>query len=292
VIRTSALKNYASAHAEASAKYEVARKNLVPVISQANSVANYVANTCKVSATGNWGKITPFVTKATQFDPKTQKAVFRLLRTLARGSTPDRQTATDMLAVGQALGMLSTTGVALIGNAVRSNFSISVGASGGWVAGVNSSVSLAMNTYKVGLPQSAGVHEMAIAVSTGVQVAVGTSALAAGATVGFGLGWSPGSVTEAAGPTVTAGGELGGIDVAAQWFVPPSLQQVLANDAAKKEFDVNSLKDALTPSVIGSITTMCQVPGISAGVSFPSSANLGNVTFSPGYTHVVWKGLL
>jgi hypothetical protein len=89
---------------------------------------------------------------------------------------------------------------------------------------------------------------------------------------------------------VTAGGELGGIDVAAQWFVPPSLQQVLANDAAKKEFDVNSLKDALTPSVIGSITTMCQVPGISAGVSFPSSANLGNVTFSPGYTFVVWKG--
>jgi hypothetical protein len=66
--------------------------------------------------------------------------------------------------------------------------------------------------------------------------------------------------------------------------------QVLATDVARNGFDVNSLKNALTSSVTDGITAMCQAPGISAGVSIPSSANLGNVTFSPGYTFVVWKG--
>jgi hypothetical protein len=285
VVRTTALNNYRPALSEASAKYEVARKNLVPVLAQGYSVANYVANTCKAGATNNWGKITPFVNKAKALDAKTQDAVFRLLRTLARGSKPDQQTATDMLAVGQALGMVSANGFALVGNAYQSNFSISVGGSGGWVAGVNSSVGFAMDTFPTN-----GKYGMAIAVSTGVQVAAGTSALAPGATIGFGLGWGPGSAAGAEGQTLTAGGEAGGIDVAAQWTLPPSLVQVLATDVARNGFDVNSLKNALTSSITDGITTMCQAPGISAGVSIPTSANLGNVTFSPGYTHVVWKG--
>jgi hypothetical protein len=284
-IQKSALQNYASAHSQASAKYEVARKNLVPVLAQGYSVANYVANTCTASATSSWGKITPFVNKATKFNPKTQDAVYRVLRTLARGSKPDQQTATDMLAVGQALGMVSANGFALVGNAYQSNFSISVGGSGGWVAGVNSSVGFAMDTFPTN-----GKYGMAITVSTGVQVAAGTSALSPGATIGFGLGWGPGSAAGAEGQTLTAGGEVGGIDVAAQWTLPPSLVQVLATDVARNGFDVNSLKNALTSSVTDGITAMCQAPGISAGVSIPSSANLGNVTFSPGYTFVAWKG--
>lgn len=284
-IQQGALKSYASAQSQAAAKYEQARKSLGPVISQANSVANYVANTCKSSATGNWGKITPFVNKAKALDSDTQDAVYRLVRTLARGSTPDQQTAADMLAVGQALGMVSANGLALVGNANKSNFSISVGGSGGWVAGVNSSVALAMDTFPTN-----GKYNMAVTVSTGVQVAAGTSALSPGATIGFGLGWAPGSAADGDGPTMTAGGEVGGIDVAAQWNLPPSLVQVLATDVARNGFDVNSLKNALTSSVTDSITAMCQAPGVSAGVSFPSSTNLGNVTFSPGYTYVAWKG--
>jgi hypothetical protein len=89
---------------------------------------------------------------------------------------------------------------------------------------------------------------------------------------------------------LTAGGEVGGIDVAAQWTLPPSLVQLLATDAARNDFSVNSLTDALTTTVTNNIKLMCQAPGISAGVSIPSSANLGNVTFSPGYTFVAWKG--
>jgi hypothetical protein len=284
-IQKSALQNYASAHSQASAKYEVARKNLVPVMLKTNSLANYVANTCTASATSSWGKITPFVNKATKFNPKTQDAVYRVLRTLARGSKPDQQTATDMLAVGQALGMVSANGFALVGNAYQSNFSISVGGSGGWIAGVNGSVSLAMDTFPTN-----GKYGMAVTVNTGVQVAAGTSALAPGATIGFGLGWGPGSAASAEGQTLTAGGEVGGIDVAAQWTLPPSLVQLLATDAARNDFSVNSLTDALTTTVTNNIKLMCQAPGISAGVSIPSSANLGNVTFSPGYTFVAWKG--
>ena len=123
--------NYGPEFRAAANKYEAARKVLDPVILKTNSLANYVANTCKASATGSWGKITPFVNKATKFNPETQDAVFRLLRTLARGSNPDHQTATDMLDVGKALGMASSTGFALVGNAVQSNFSISLGGGGG-----------------------------------------------------------------------------------------------------------------------------------------------------------------
>ena len=284
-LQTNALNNYSPAHSQASAKYEAARKNLAPVILKTNSLANYVANTCKASATGSWGKITPFVNKATRFDPATQEAVFRLLRTLARGSNPDQQTATDMLDLGKALGMVGANGFALVGNAHQSNISISIGGYGGWIAGVNSSVSFAMDTFSTN-----GKYNMAVTVSTGVQVAAGTADLQPGASFGFGLGWGPGSAAGAEGQTLTAGGEVGGIDVAAQWTLPPSLVQLLATDAARNDFNEDSLKNALTSTVTNSITTMCQAPGISAGVSIASSANMGNVTFSPGYTTVLWKG--
>jgi len=277
--------NYGPEFREAANKYEAARKVLVPVILKTNSVANYVANTCKASATGSWGKITPFVNKATKFNPATQDAVFRLLRTLARGSNPDHQTATDMLDVGKALGMASNTGFALVGNAVKSNFSISLGGRGGWIGGVNASVSFAMDTFPTN-----GKHNMAVTVSSGIHVAAGTADLQPGASFGFALGWGPGSAAGAEGQTLTAGGDAGGVDVAAQWTLPPSLVQILATDAARNDFNEDSLKNALTTTVTNSITTMCQAPGISAGVSIPSSANMGNVTFSPGYTTVVWKG--
>ena len=279
------VKNYGPELQTASNKFEVTRKNLVPVISKANSLANYVANTCKTSATGNWSKITPFVNKATKFDAETQDAVFRVLRTLARGSNPDQQTATDMLALGKALGMVSAGGFALVGNVVKSNFSLSLGSSAGWIGGVNASVSFAMDTFPTN-----GKYGMAVTVNAGVQVAAGTADLAPGATIGFGLGWGPGGAAEGEGQTLTAGGEAGGIDVAAEWTLPASLVQILATDVAKNEFSVNSLKNALTTTVTDSITTMCQAPAISAGVSIPTTANLGNVTFSPGYTRVVWKG--
>jgi len=277
--------NYGPEFRAAANKYEAARKNLVPVISKANSLANYVANTCKTSATGNWSKITPFVNKATKFDDETQEAVFRVLRTLARGSNPDQQTATDMLALGKALGMVSAGGFALVGNVVKSNFSLSLGSSAGWIGGVNASVSFAMDTFPTN-----GKYGMAVTVSTGIQVAAGTADLQPGATFGFGLGWGPGSAAGAEGQTLTAGGQAGGVEVAAQWALPPSLVQLLATDAARNDFNADSLKEALTTTVTDSIKTVCQVPGISAGVSIPSSANMGNVTFSPGYTTVVWKG--
>ena len=284
-ISNNALRNYSTGFSTATATYEVTRKNLAPVVSKAYSLANYIANTCKAGATGNWGKITPFVNKAQALDAVTQDAVFRLLRTLGRGSKPDQQTATDMLAVGQALGMVTANGLALVGNAYQSNFSISVGGSGGWIGGVNSSVSFGMDTFPTN-----GKYNMAVAVSSGVQIAAGTGVIAPGATVGFGLGWGPGSAGGAEGQTLTAGGTVGGIDVAAQWPLPSSLVQALATDVAKSNFDVNSLKTALTSTVTDSVTAICQAPGISAGVSLPVPMNMGEVTFSPGYTHVVWKG--
>ncbi len=284
--------NYGPEFRAAANKYEAARKVLDPVILKTNSVANYVANTCKASATGSWGKITPFVNKATKFNPATQDAVFRLLRTLARGSNPDQQTATDMLDVGTALGMVSANGFALVGNVVKSNFSISLGGGGGWIGGVNASVSFAMDTFTTNLGPVKGKHGMAVTVSSGIHVAAGTADLQPGASFGFALGWGPGSAADAEGQTLTAGGDAGGVDVAAQWTLPPSLVQVLATDAAKNDLNADSLKNALTTTVTDSIKTVCQAPGISAGVSIPSSANMGNVTFSPGYTTVVWRGLL
>jgi len=212
-------------------------------------------------------------------------AVYRLLHTLGRGSTPDQQTATDMLALGQALGMVTANGFALVGNAYQSNFSVSVGGSGGWIGGVNASVSFGMDTFPTN-----GKYNMAVAVNAGVQVAAGTSDLQPGATVGFGLGWGPGSAGGAEGETLTAGGTVGGIDVAAQWTLPPSLVTALAKDVAQNGFNPTSLQNALTTNVTDAITTMCQAPGISAGVSIPVPANMGDVSFSPGYTHVVWKG--
>ncbi len=284
-LRSQVVKNYGPELQTAANKYEVARKNLVPVISKANSLANYVANTCKTSATGNWSKITPFVNKATKFDAETKEAVFRVLRTLARGSNPDQQTATDMLALGKALGMVSANGLALVGNETKSNFSLSLGSSAGWIGGVNASVSFAMDTFPTN-----GKYGMAVTVSTGIQVAAGTADLQPGATFGFGLGWGPGSAAGAEGQTLTAGGQAGGVEVAAQWALPPSLVQLLATDAARNDLSADSLKEALTTTVTDSIKTVCQVPGISAGVGIASAANMGNVTFSPGYTTVVWKG--
>jgi len=63
-IRTNALAKYSTGFSQATASYEVARKNLAPVISTADSLANHIAKVCKTSATGSWGKITPFVAKA------------------------------------------------------------------------------------------------------------------------------------------------------------------------------------------------------------------------------------
>jgi hypothetical protein len=190
-----------------------------------------------------------------------------------------------MLDLGKALGMVGANGFALVGNAHQSNISISIGGYGGWIAGVNSSVSFAMDTFPTN-----GKYNMAVTVSTGVQVAAGTADLQPGASFGFGLGWGPGSAGGAEGQTLTAGGTVGGIDVAAQWALPTSLVQALATDAVKSSFDVNSLKSALTSTVTDSVTAICQAPGISAGVSLPVPMNMGEVTFSPGYTHVVWKG--
>jgi hypothetical protein len=231
--------------------------------------------------------------------------LYRLLRTLARGSTPDQQTGADMRAVGEALGLVTANGFALVGNAYQSNFSVSVGGSGGWIAGVNTAVSLAMDTFPTN-----GKYNMTVAVSSGVQVAAGTGDLAPGATIGFGLGWAPGSANQS-GVTMTAGGTAGGVDVAAQWSVPPSLAQALITDVAnapteKKTmklpagfkaptfnvpvFSEASLAASLTSAVAAQVDSVCQAPGISVGVSLPVPQNLGNVSFSPGYTQVVWSG--
>jgi hypothetical protein len=142
-----------------------------------------------------------------------------------------------------------------------------------------------MDTYPTN-----GKYNMAVTVSTGVQVATGTSVLAPGASIGFGLGWGPGSATGAEGTTMTAGGSVGGIDVSASWTFQNDLAKALVDDAKTGKFNPAGLKKALTKQVTSVIETVCTVPGISAGVSFPSSQNLGNVTYTPGYTHVIWTG--
>ncbi len=284
-LRNSALQAYTGGSNTAKGLYETTRGILTPYVNTSFSVLNYVKGICVNQATNNWGKITPFVNKVNELSPNGKAAVYRILRTLGRGSTPDRQTMRDMKVVGQALGMVTANGLALVGNAYQSNWGISLGASGGWIAGVNSSVSFSMDTYPTN-----GQYKMAIAVNSGVQVAAGTGTLAPGASIGFGLGWGPGSSVDASGVTMTAGGAVGGIDVAAQWTIPPVLATAMANDAKKGSFSVESLTSALTGQLISNIQAVCQAPGISAGVSLPTPGNLGDVRFSPGYTQVVWKG--
>jgi len=284
-IRTNALNNYSTGFTEAKNAYETSRTTLEPVLKTTNSLAMLVANTCSGSATSSWGKITPFVSKAKGLDAAAQDAVFRVLHTLGRGSTPDQQTANDMLVLGQALGMVTANGLALVGNAYQSNFSVSVGGSGGWIGGANASVSFGMDTFPTN-----GKYNMAVAVNAGVQVAAGTADIEPGATVGFGLGWGPGSAGGAEGQTLTAGGTAGGVDVAAQWTLPPSLVQALATDSMRKGHSPVSLRNAATSTVIADIQAVCQAPGISGGVSIPVPMNMGDVTLSAGYTHVVWKG--
>ncbi len=284
-LRNDALRAYTNQSNQAKSTYESARQAVAPVINTANSVAKYVAGICVSQATSSWGKITPYASKAQALDENGKKAVYRILRTLARGSTPDQQTAADMKTVGQALGMVTGNGLALVGNAYQSNFGISLGASGGWIGGVNSSVSFSMDTFPTN-----GKYKMAVAVNSGVQVAAGSGTLAPGASIGFGLGWGPGSSVDASGVTMTAGGAIGGVDVAAQWTIPPVLAEAMANDARRGSFSVDSLQSALTGQLISNIQAVCQAPGISAGVSFPTPGNLGDVTFSPGYTRVVWTG--
>jgi vacuolar-type H+-ATPase subunit H len=284
-IRAQALASYSNALNDAKATYEDGRKALGPVIKTADSLANYVANTCSSQATSNWGKIKPYANKVTSLSGDAEQALNRVVRTIGRGSTPDEQTMRDMKTLGQSLGLITGNGLALVGNGYQSNFSISVGGSAGWVASLNTSVGFAMDTYPTN-----GKYNMAVTVSTGVQVATGTSVLAPGASIGFGLGWGPGSATGAEGTTMTAGGSVGGIDVSASWTFQNDLAKALVNDAKTGKFNPAGLKKALTKQVTSVIETVCTVPGISAGVSFPSSQNLGNVTYTPGYTHVIWTG--
>jgi len=150
---------------------------------------------------------------------------------------------------------------------------------------VNGSVSFSMDTYPTN-----GKYKMAIAVNTGVQVAAGSGDLAPGVSIGFGLGWGPGSSVGASGTTMTAGGAVGGVDVAAQWTFYPALADAMASDARRGSFSQQTLQTALTAQMVSDIQSVCQTPGISAAVNFPSPGNLGDVTFSPGYTYVVWTG--
>jgi hypothetical protein len=89
---------------------------------------------------------------------------------------------------------------------------------------------------------------------------------------------------------MTAGGAVGGIDVAAQWTFQPVIAQAIADNARSGNFTQQSLQTALTSQVVSNIQSVCQTPGISAAVNFPTPGNLGDVSFSPGYTYVVWTG--
>jgi len=309
-IKAGTVSAYRTSFSQASNTFEAGRVALSPGVGRSYSLAKYFADRCQSGATSSWGRITPYVSKAQSLNANAKEALYRLLRTLARGSTPDQQTGADMRAVGEALGLVTANGFALVGNAYQSNFSVSVGGSGGWIAGVNTAVSLAMDTFPTN-----GKYNMTVAVSSGVQVAAGTGTLAPGATIGFGLGWAPGSANQS-GVTMTAGGTAGGVDVAAQWSVPPSLAQALITDVANAPteqksmsmpklptgrsvkgptfnvpvFSEASLAASLTSAVAAQVDSVCQAPGISVGVSLPVPQNLGNVTFSPGYTQVVWSG--
>jgi hypothetical protein len=89
---------------------------------------------------------------------------------------------------------------------------------------------------------------------------------------------------------MTAGGALGGVDVSAQWTTVPVLAEAIVNDARRGTFDQQTLTNGLTQQVRANIETVCQSPGLSVGVGTSTPGNAGDLTFSPGYTHVVWTG--
>jgi hypothetical protein len=263
---------------------EQAYSKALPILMQAYGtgadLANYLTTQCKAAFTSNAGKITPFARKINQFTAEQKKAVYRIVRSLARGDAPDTQTASDVRLVGSALGLVTANGFALVGNAAQSNFTLSVTFSGGWIVGANESVGYSMDTFPP--------YNMALTLSAGPQVVVGTGDVAPGADVEIGLSWGAGSSWGSQGLTQGISGSVEAFSVGTSWAIPEDLMMDIFRNT--KDF-FSGHPSALTGFAKNAIDSICQIPSLSVAVGIGVGGSAGpNVGLSPGWTQVLWKG--
>ena len=147
------------------------------------------------------GNLTRLQTRMTSLDAEGKQALNRIMRAIPTKQLTE-QTRADMQTLAAKLGLVAGAADANIpGNVTHSSFGIFMGASAAFVAGVDASFGIVMNTfpdggtYKMGLIQSAGGSCCAQA---------GVAVEGAG---GAGLMWSPGSIDNAAGASVGFGVE-------------------------------------------------------------------------------------
>lgn len=179
---------YANAQAAIKAAYTAALEALFRTAGN-QFVANEKGNLLKLQ------------NRMTALDAEGKQALNRIMRAIPTKQLTE-QTRTDMQTLAGKLGLVTGAADANIpGNVKRSSFGIFMGASAAYVAGVDASFGIVMNTFmedgkfKVGLIQSAGGSCCAQA---------GVAVEGAG---GAGLMWSPGSIDDAAGASVGFGVE-------------------------------------------------------------------------------------
>lgn len=148
------------------------------------------------------GNLTKLQTRMTSLDADGKQALNRIMRAIPTKQVTE-QTRTDMQTLAAKLGLVAGAADANIpGNVTHSSFGIFMGASAAFVAGVDASFGIVMNTF----PDGGGTYRMAL-----IQSAGGSCCAQAGVAVegagGAGLMWSPGSIDNAAGASVGFGVE-------------------------------------------------------------------------------------
>lgn len=191
-------------------------------------------------------------TKMRHLDAEGQQALNRIRRAIPAKQVTD-QMRSDMATLGAKLGLLVDQANANIpGNVRRSSWGIYTGAGIADGIGVNESYALVMNTFMENGKYAFGFTR-AVGVTAGPSI---------GASGEAGVFWAPGSIDDAAGPSVGFGAEIalpddGGAAIGLDWSI--SMGMSGAQNA---------------------------IPGIS--IAFTPGAEL-SASFGAGYTHLLGK---
>ena len=285
-LKKDAVKAYATDLAAAQKAYVATQNSLKTMLKDGDSLLSFMKNQCTAgSVLSNFGKIAPYGAKMTKLSGDEKQALNRLLRALMRKNPIDAQTASDLKSIGTSIGMISQTGVSLVGNAFQSNWGIYVGPSGSY-DGLGGGVSVGFNVDT--FPQRNGKFNMAITISGGVSATLGTADAGPAGGLDLGLSWGPGSSQAASGLSYTFSGSAMGFNTGLSWSLPTPMISLLTGNP--HNINVESLKSAAVQQVTSPFTSLCAGPGISAGITIPFEPQAAaNGSFSAGYTQVVSK---
>ena len=186
-----------------------------------------------------------------------------------------------MLHIGQSLGLITSNGLALVGNSMQSNFSLSVTGSGSdMMVGGNVSVGLAMDTF----PQPNNHYNMAVFLAAGGTLSVDPLP---SASLQVGLGWGPGSSSTMEGVNFGVGASAGPVSGGIGWTIPSTLLAQMVHEAQNPS-PANLL--AAVNTSISAITSLCAAPGLSVAVGYGVGGANMNASVGVGYSHVLWAG--